>query len=152
MRWLAGICVSLMALGTAAAETDRLAGTWVGEKDGREVRWSFSDPGRLRANGRPGDYCLSHDTLTVRFDPPLGATTVDMGEKAIYGFVASVPRSGPARLFVYGFDLGKLGLWLEREEAPALPEDAAPPVPAQTKPTPAAARGATAIAGAADNR
>lgn len=152
MRLRVGICVSLaLVAAPAAAGTDRLTGTWVGERDGQVVQWNFSDPGRLRANGRPADYTVADDTLVVRFDPPIGI--LGEGEKAVYGILASLPKQGRARLFVYGFDLGKVGLWLERQDpSNRLPEDAAPPVPNRTKTSPTSGHGATPSTSASENR
>ena len=127
---------SLLAAASSAVEPGIPAGTWVGERHGRAVTWRLETSGRLRVDGCPADYSIACDTLMVRFDPT-GAES-GAGETAVYRFWASLPPSGPARLYVYGFDLGSLGQWLEREvpvESP-LPEDAAPPAPAVVTPPP----------------
>jgi hypothetical protein len=66
----------------------------------------------------------------VRFDAAPQPTRNAPRETAIYRFLASLPENGPSRLFVYGFDLGKHGVYLVRENpAPPPPEDARPPTP-----------------------
>jgi len=107
----------------------RIAGEWVGELDGELVLWRFGNEGEAHLNGRHALFCVAHDTLRVTFEAPLRATEV-RPEVAVYRFLASDPSQGPSRLFVYGFDLGKRGVWLEpAPEEPPLPEDTAPPSP-----------------------
>jgi hypothetical protein len=123
--------VAVAAAGVARAiEPSRLAGEWVGERSGREVVWRL-DGSRMRVDGRPADFVIAGDSLRVRFDRPCRAEVSDPPETAIYRFVVNLPASGTARLFVYGFDLGNQGMWLERAAAdPPLPEGAAPTGPA----------------------
>lgn len=106
-----------------------LPGVWLGERDGQSVTWKLDDAGRLRLDGRPADYRVAGDTLTVHFDAPAAARPGTLRETAVYRFLAST--TPPPRLFVYGFDLGTQGLWLEREAAedPPLPEDTSPLAP-----------------------
>ena len=106
-----------------------LRGVWIGERAGQLVTWKLDDAGRLRLDGRPADYRVAGDTLTVRFDAPAAARPGTLRETAVYRFLAST--TPPPRLFVYGFDLGTQGLWLEREAAvePPLPEATDPVAP-----------------------
>jgi hypothetical protein len=115
---------------TGAVDTGGLPpGVWSGERNGQSVTWKLDDAGRLRLDGRPADYLVAGDTVIVRFDAPAAARPGTLRETAVYRFLAST--TPPPRLFVYGFDLGIQGLWLEREAAgdPPLPEDTSPPVP-----------------------
>jgi hypothetical protein len=105
-------------------------GTWIGTRpDGSVVVWEFSGS-RLRIEERRADTETRADSLIVRFDRPPGAPPGSAREKAVYRFIASSTGQGPARLFVYGFDLGRRGLHFVRESsAPRLPEDTTPPTP-----------------------
>lgn len=133
MRRLAFLALSWVAIPMCVEATSLpdLHGSWVGIVKDVEVVWQLDEGGRLRLDGRPADYQISGDSLIVRFDPPPQADTTAPRETAIYRFLVSLPERGPARLFVYGFDLGKHGVYLVREGAPEppLPEDAAPPAP-----------------------
>ncbi|MFQ5601013.1 MAG: hypothetical protein ACE5G2_10735, partial [Candidatus Krumholzibacteriia bacterium] len=120
----------LLAAGPGhALEPEQLSGTWIGEcSTGQEVVWRLDALGGLRVDDRPATYELTGDTLVVHFEPVDDLGPSGSGEIAVYHVLASSPGSGPRRLFIYGFDLGPRGIFLECEEAP-LPEDASPPVP-----------------------
>jgi len=110
--------------------THRIAGEWIGERDGELVSWNFGDEGKAYLNGRNAVFTVAHDTLRVTFEAPLRAAADVLPEMAVYRFLASDPSMGPSRLFVYGFDLGKQGVWLQpAPEEPTLPEDTAPAAP-----------------------
>jgi hypothetical protein len=124
--WLLVVC--LLAAGTAVAAKDApeklaLDGSWVGSRNGVAVTWELSTDGRLRLDGRGADYRVHGDTLTVLFDrvDPNAPT-----ETAIYRFT---PEEGTARIFVYGFDLGRQGMVLTRTRRDEVAEDASPPPP-----------------------
>jgi len=70
-------------------------------------------------DGRGADYEIHGDSLTVHFDPPVGAGANAVREVALYRFVSEADTT---RLLVYGFDLGRQGLLLYRV-APAEPDD-----------------------------
>jgi hypothetical protein len=130
-----GLCMLLLVAAAAPAhalDSAKLVGDWVGERDGQVIVWRLLEQGRLRIDGRPADFTISTDTLVVRFDPPCQPSGTRLaGETAVYRFLVGATNGVPTQLFVYGFDLGPQGIWLEREtEEPPLPEDAAPPVPA----------------------
>jgi len=110
---IVGICV--FALGTAAAafEPETLTGTWIGERSGNEVVWTIEADGRLRMEGRRGRWITSSDTLVVEFESLDGNEA--SAERAVYRFMASDPRVGHRRLFVYGFDLGAEGVLFTRQ-------------------------------------
>jgi hypothetical protein len=104
-----------------------LEGRWTATThDGGTVEWEFRE-GRIRIDGRPADLDQRADSLIVSFDPPAASGPEVLRERAVYRFVASTPSHGPSRLFVFGFDLGRGGLSLVREEPRT--EDAAPAVP-----------------------
>ena len=125
------------AVAPSPAPCHRIVGEWVGEMDGEFVVWNFDAEGRARLNERCAVFAVSHDTLRVTYDAPLRAAADTPAEVAIYRFLASDPQQGPSRLFVYGFDLGKSGVWLQPAPVePALNEDAAPPVPPGPSGTP----------------
>jgi hypothetical protein len=136
-----GSLLLLCGVGTGHAfDGASIAGEWIGERDGQVISWRLDGVGRLRIDGRPADYTISHDTLRVRFDaaPRLGGASCER-ETAVYRFMVGSSKGRSTQLFVYGFDLGAQGLWLERPEPePPLAEDAAPPPP---PPAPAAANG-----------
>jgi hypothetical protein len=156
VRVLAGLAAGFLALAPAIGLGERgngihrVHGDWVGEMDGELVTWSFLDDHRARIGDRSGSYQVSNDTLRIHFAPPLRAADDTPAEVAVYRFLASDPQQGPLRLFVYGFDLGKRGIWLEPAPAePPLPEDAAPVVPdspTEATPPPAVTPGRTAAA------
>jgi hypothetical protein len=120
----------LLAAGTAAAaeapKNVALDGSWVGSRNGVAVSWELSTDGRLRLDGRGADYRVHGDTLTVLFDRVDPDAPV---ETAIYRFT---PEEGTARIFVYGFDLGRQGLVLTRTRRDEVAEDASPPPPPRT--------------------
>ncbi len=134
-----GFFILATAMGAAAVfpaspepspATPRITGEWIGEQDGEWVTWNFGEDGKAHLNGRYALFTVSHDTLRVTFEAPLRATSDASPEVAVYRFLASDPSLGPLRLFVYGFDLGKQGVWLQpAPEEPPLPEDTAPPAP-----------------------
>jgi hypothetical protein len=137
VRVLAGLAAGFLALSPAIGLSEprngihRVHGDWVGEMDGELVTWSFLDGQKARVGDRSGSYQVSNDTLRIHFAPPLRAADDTPAEVAVYRFLASDPQQGPLRLFVYGFDLGKRGIWLEpATPEPPLPEDAVPVVPA----------------------
>jgi hypothetical protein len=113
----------------AGADSSRLDGTWVGTTDaGQTVVWQVGS-GRLRIDGRPADLEIRSDTLVVRFDPSPGHRG-EARETAVYRYLASNGHQVPARLFVFGFDLGKTGIHLVRETPePTPPEDTSPSSP-----------------------
>jgi hypothetical protein len=115
------------ACGVAASELD---GTWEGSaSDGSTIVWQMQ-AGRVRIDGRPADLEIRADSLLVLFDAPVQAKAGAAREAAVYRFLLGGSQRNPARLFVYGFDLGSQGLSLLRTEAPTPPpEDAAPPLP-----------------------
>lgn len=124
-----------------------IAGEWIGELDGEWVSWNFGDEGKAHVNGRNAQFTVAHDTLRVTFEAPMRATADALPEVAIYRFLASDPSMGPPRLFVYGFDLGRQGVWLRlAPEEPPLPEDTAPPAPPDAKPHAAPSAAPTAPA------
>jgi len=125
------------ALAHGLALYPQYEGHWVSTQAESEVVWDLDGEGRLRLDGRPADYAIRGDTLVVRFDPPVGEPNA-APEVAVYRFIASVPQKGQARMFVYGFDLGKEGIHLVRTADQGLTEDAAPPAP-PAPPTPPSA-------------
>ena len=108
-----GICVLALCSSGAVAQPDNLEGTWIGERSGAEVVWTIRADGRLRLDGRRGHWSVSNDTLVVEFEPLDGSD--GSGERAVYRFMASDPRIGHRRLFVYGFDLGAEGVLFTRK-------------------------------------
>jgi len=114
----------------AAVAASELDGTWEGSAgDGSPIVWQV-DASRVRIDGRPADLEIRADTLLVRFDPPVQAGPQAARETAVYRFLVGNAQRNPARLFVYGFDLGSQGLYLLRKsEPPRPPEDAAPTAP-----------------------
>jgi len=131
LAFLALLWVVSPTWSSAAVAAPDLSGSWIGLLNGVEVVWELDDVGRLRRDGRAADYEVSGDSLIVRFDPPSQAPPGTPRETAIYRFLASQPDQGQARLLIYGFDLGRHGVYLIRNvPAPPLPEDAAPELPA----------------------
>jgi hypothetical protein len=108
-----GICI-LVAAATAvsALELRHFEGTWVGDRNGSEMVWRFDTDGLMRLDGRRAHWSTRADSILVEFDPPDGDGS--SSEKAVYRFIASDPTVGYRRLFVYGFDLGQVGVLLTR--------------------------------------
>jgi hypothetical protein len=115
------VCALVVAMTAVVAAASELDGTWEG---------STEDGSPVRIDGRPADLVVRADTLLVRFDAPAQAGPQATRETAVYRFLLGKAQRNPARLFVYGFDLGPQGLYLVRtSEPPAPAEDTAPPVP-----------------------
>lgn len=108
-----GFCVLATLSVASAEEPENLLGTWIGERSGNEVEWTLESGGRLRLEGRLGHWSTSHDTLVVEFESLDGQPGT--AERAVYRYMASDPRVGHRRLFVYGFDLGAEGLFFTRK-------------------------------------
>jgi hypothetical protein len=128
----------------SAFEPESLTGTWIGERSGMEIVWTIEADGRVRLEGRRGHWIVSSDTLVVEFDALDGSAT--SGERAVYRFMASDPRVGHRRLFVYGFDLGPDGVLFTRQVSEeelarlqaAVKVGTPPPAPIVGEPSPAA--------------
>jgi hypothetical protein len=124
-------CLAAAVAPLAVAGGAELDGVWVASlHDGSPMVWQVNGA-RLRINGRPADLEIRSDSLIVSFDAAPKSDPEAEREMAVYRFLASSSLNGFQRLFVYGFDLGSRGLYLEREaaEEQPLPEDTVPPVP-----------------------
>lgn len=155
-RTVAVICI--LAVGTTAAfglEARQFEGTWIGDRNGTEMVWRFDADGLLRLDGRRAHFSVRADSILVEFEPAGGPGS--SSERAVYRFVASDPTVGYRRLFVYGFDLGQMGVLLTRrvsdEELARLQSAVkAAPAAASQDPAPSAPASRTARGGTSSQR
>lgn len=96
---------------TERHKSQRMVGTWHGERYGMDVTWRFEANGRMRLEERAATWQLTGDSLVVDFEP-LGESG---RERAVYLYLLSDLEYGPRRMFIRGFDLGSGGVLLTRE-------------------------------------